>query len=131
MNGALVVLAFGLLTPVLILLTRVLDARAWRRSLVAFRLYPPAGLTLDTVTAWLGSLSALTHASRWWLLPYPPLVIEIVGTPEGITHYLLVPERMRGAVLAACRAHLPGGRRDCWPRSNRWVLMNWFVCSGP
>jgi hypothetical protein len=45
MNGALIVLTFGLLALVLILLTRVLDARAWRRSLVAFRLYPPAGLT--------------------------------------------------------------------------------------
>jgi hypothetical protein len=115
MNGALVFLAFGLLAFGLILLTRMLDARAWRRSLVAFRLYPPAGLTPENVTAWLGSLSALTHAPRWWLLPYPPLVIEIVATTEGIAHYLLVPERQCGAVLAACRAHLSGARIEDVP----------------
>jgi hypothetical protein len=105
---ALAFLVAGLFAFALILLARLLDARSWRRSLTAFRLYPPAGLTPENVTAWLGSVSALTHASWWWVLPYPPLVIEIVGTPEGITHYLLVPEKQRGAVLAACRAHLPG-----------------------
>lgn len=115
MIAALAFLASGLLALGLMLLARILDARAWRRSLVAFRLFPPAGLTPENVTAWLGSLSALTHASRWWLLPYPPLVIEIVATTEGIAHYLLVPERQRGAVLAACRAHLPGARIEDAP----------------
>jgi hypothetical protein len=107
---AFALLGLGLIAAALILLARLLDARSWRDSLIALRLYPPAGLTPDNVTAWLGSLSALTHASRWWLLPYPPVVIEIVATPEGIAHYLLVPKRMRGAVLASCRAHLPGAR---------------------
>ena len=115
MSPALALLAFGLSVFSLILVVRHLNASAWQRSLIALRLYPPAGLTPDTVAAWLGSLSALTHASRWWLLPYPPVVIEIVATPEGIAHYLLVPERMRGAILAACRAHLPGARIEDVP----------------
>lgn len=110
MIAALMLLVAGLLVFGVLLAARYVDARSWRQSLIACRLYPPAGLTPESVTAWLGSLSALTHASWWWLLPYPPLVIEIVATPEGIAHYLLMPERMRGAVLAACRAHLSGAR---------------------
>jgi hypothetical protein len=55
-------------------------------------------------------LSALTHAPWWWLVPYPPVVIEITATAGGIAHYLLVPEKQRGAVLASVRAHLPGAR---------------------
>jgi hypothetical protein len=131
---ALAFFAAGLFAFALILLARLLDARSWRRSLTAFRLYPPAGLTPENVTAWLGSVSALTHASWWWVLPYPPLVIEIVGTPEGITHYLLVPEKQRGAVLAACRAHLPGARIEDSPdyltsRSRPLLAAEWRLSS--
>jgi hypothetical protein len=114
-SAAFALLGFGLTAVALILLARLLDARTWRHSLIALRLYPPAGLTPENVTAWLGSLSALTHASRWLLLPYPPVVVEIVATAEGIAHYLLVPDRMRSAVLAACRAHLPGARIEDVP----------------
>src|SRR5689334_5106217 len=94
----------------LVLLVRFIEGQAWRQSLTAFRLHPPAGLTPDQVAAWLGSLSALTHAPWWWLVPYPPVVIEITAAAGGIAHYLLVPERQRGAVLASVRAHLPGAR---------------------
>lgn len=115
MSTAVVLLVFGLLIFALVLLARLLDTYAWRQSLTAFKLYPPAGLTPENVTAWLGSLSALTHASWWWLLPYPPLVIEVVATSEGIAHYLLLPEQQRGAILASCRAHLPGARIEDAP----------------
>jgi hypothetical protein len=108
--AALSLLIAGLLIFGLILTARFLDAKAWRQSLTAFRLYPPAGLTPDNVAAWLGSLSALTHAAWWWILPYPPVVVEIVATPEGIAHYLLVPSTMRGAILGSIRAHLAGAR---------------------
>ena len=110
MNVTAALLACGLASLGLILLARSLDARAWQRSLTAFRLYPPVGLTPEQVTAWLRSLSALTHAPRWWLLPFPPLVIEVVATAEGIAHYLLMPDQQRSAMLAACLAHLPGAR---------------------
>jgi hypothetical protein len=107
---ALVLLLFGLIVFGLVLGARHVDSLAWRRSLTAFRLHPPAGLTPDQVAAWLGSLSALTHAPWWGLLPYPPVVIEITATASGIAHYLLVPEKQRGAVLASVRAHLSGAR---------------------
>ena len=110
MTVALVITVCGLVLFGLVLMLRFLDAQAWRQSLVALRLHPPAGLSADDIAAWLGSLSALTHASPWWLTPQPPVVIEIVATAQGIAHYLLVPESMRGALLGSVRAHLPGAR---------------------
>lgn len=134
MTVAIALLVTGLLVFGLLLTARYLEAQAWRRSLVALRLYPPAGLSPDQVAAWLGSLSALTHASSLWLLPYPPLVIEIVATTEGIAHYLLLPERQRGSVLAACRAHLPGARIEDAPgylasRSRPLLAAEWKLSS--
>lgn len=110
MMVALVIAVSGLALLVLVLVLRLWDAQAWRRSLVALRLHPPAGLSADNVAAWLGSLSALTHASPWWLTPQPPVVIEIRASAQGIVHHLLVPESMRAAVLGSVRAHLPGAR---------------------
>ncbi len=110
MNVALGMAALGFTILGLVLAARHAEAVAWRRSLVALRLRSPASLTADQAGAWLGSLSALTHASWWWLLPAPPVVVEIVATAEGVAHYLLVPATMRGAVLSAVRAHLAGAR---------------------
>ena len=62
MTLALAVLACGCAVLGLVLIARHAEALAWRRSLVAYRLQPPAGLSADTVAAWLGSLSALTQA---------------------------------------------------------------------
>lgn len=116
MTVALAIAAFGLLALFGLLLgLRFLDARAWRRSLIALRLHPPARLTADNVSAWLGSLSALTHASWWWLTPQPPLVIEITATAQGIVHHVLLPEPMRAAVLGSVRAHLSGARIEDVP----------------
>lgn len=115
MTVALVMAVCGLVLFSLVLGLRFYDAQAWRRSLVALRLHPPAGLSADNVAAWLGSLSALTHASPWWLTPQPPMVIEISAVAQGIAHYLLVPESMRGALLGSVRAHLPGARIEDAP----------------
>src|SRR5690242_2116297 len=100
----LVILLGGLTLFGLTLLMRSIQAKEWAQSLVAFRLSPPGGLKPEAVSAWLGSLSAVTHASGWWLLPHPPLVIEIVATSKGIAHYLLMPQNLRSAVLASVRA---------------------------
>lgn len=128
------VLIVGLTIFAVILLARYLDALAWRRSLVAYALRLPAGLSPDAVAAWLGSISALTHVSWWWLVPSPPLAIEITATVEGISHYLIIPDRLRGAVLASARAHLAGARIDEAPdylrsRTSFLVAAEWRLTS--
>lgn len=115
MNLALGITALGLAILGLILAARHAEAVAWRRSLVAYKLRLPTGLSVAQIGDWLGSLSALTHASWWWLLPAPPVVIEVTATAEGIAHHLLIPAPMREAVLAAIRGHLPGIRIDDAP----------------
>jgi len=115
MSLAFVLMAMGFMVLGLILATRRAKAVAWRRSLVAYQLRLPTGLSVAQISDWLGSLSALTHASWWWLLPAPPVVIEVTATPEGIVHHLLIPAPMREAILAAVRGHLPGIRIDDAP----------------
>ncbi len=109
MLAAAAMLLVGLGLCAMVLVARWAETRTWRRSVVAFHMRPPTGLSPDAVASWLGSLSALTHARRF-LLPPPPFVIEISATAEGIAHYVLVAENMRGAVLASVRAHLSGAR---------------------
>jgi len=91
---------------------RWLEAVSWRRSLVAFRLRLPAGLSVDRVAQWLGTVNAATHAHRLALLPSPPLAVEVVANTRGIEHYLLVPEGMRGTIFAGLQAGLPGVRLE-------------------
>lgn len=106
----ILLLAAGLASFAVVLLGRYLDARAWRRSLLAFSLRLPARLKSEDISRWLGTVAAATHAPRLALLPAPPLVLEVVATKDGISHYLLVPRSMRGALLSGLRAALPGVR---------------------
>jgi Type IV secretion-system coupling protein DNA-binding domain len=91
-------------------LARLLDGRSWAASLQAFSLRLPTGLTPIDVANWLASVAAATHAPRLSLLPQPPVALEIVATTDGITHILLVPERLQATVLSGLRAALPGMR---------------------
>jgi hypothetical protein len=93
---ALLLLSGGFGIMALVLGARWLDAFYWRRSLVAFSLSLPQGLTIEQVAHWLTLVNASTHAHSLALLPAPPVALEIVGTREGITHYVLVPLSMRG-----------------------------------
>jgi hypothetical protein len=72
----------------------------------------PQGLTTKDVTHWLALINGATHAHRWALLPAPPVALELVGTRQGVTHYLLVPGNLRGVVLSSLRAGLPGARLE-------------------
>jgi hypothetical protein len=82
---------------------RWLDARAWRRSLVALSLRFPRGLKADELSAWLGILGS----SRM------PVALEVVATSEQIAHCLLVPKTRRADLLAGTRAVLPRLRLVC------------------
>jgi len=112
MTVAMVILVGGLIVVATILVARWTDALAWQRSLTAFRLVLPASLKADDVTAWLGTVAASTHAPRGALVPLPPVALEVCATHQGIGHFLLVPERMRGAMLSGLRAGLPGARLE-------------------
>ena len=106
------VLVAGGIVLGLIVVARYRLAIAWRASLQAFRLTLPANLTVDDIAAWLSGVAASTHAPRLALLPYPPVAIEVVATHRGISHYLLVPEKMRATVLSGLRASLAGARLE-------------------
>ncbi len=95
---------------VLVLTVRYLDARSWRRSLLAIELLMPIGLKTDDINCWLNTVAAATHGPRLALLPHPPLVLEVVASAEGIRHVLLVPRSFRATVLGGLRAALPGVR---------------------
>lgn len=100
-----VLLASGGLTILgLILGARWLDARSWRRRLVAYQLCFPAGLSADQVADWLGVVAADTR--RW------PVSVELEATHRGIGYYLLVPLTQAASTLARLRSALPGLRAD-------------------
>jgi hypothetical protein len=96
----------------LLLTARWMDGLSWRRSLQAFRLSLPQGLTIEQVAHWLSLVNAATHAHQLALLPAPPVALEIVGTKDGIGHYVLVPTSLRGVLLSQLRAALPGVRLE-------------------
>ena len=115
MNVAAALATGGLLILFIVLVGGHLDSRAWRRSLVAFQLTLPAGLTPEDVSRWLATVAAATQPPRLTLLPEPPLALEIVASRTGIEHVLLVTERMRATVLSGLRAALPGVRITEYP----------------
>ena len=112
MIPALVILLAGLALPAVLIGARWLDMRAWQRSLRAYRLRLPSGLTVDDVARWLGSISALTHPPRWSLVPLPPVVLEVVASQRGISHFLVVSTKNEPGVLSSLRGVLPGVRLD-------------------
>jgi len=87
----------------------------WRRSLAALSLRPPYGLSVEDIAAWLGTVHGHTRASRWRLVPGPPIVLEVSASRQGIRHVLLVPEVMRAGVLAGLQASFPGIRAEQLP----------------
>ncbi len=84
---------------------RWLDARAWRRSLVAMSLRFPRGLKPDDLAAWLGVIGSLRAV----------VALEVVATRQAVSHYLLVPQARQADVLAGVRAVLPGLRLEDAP----------------
>ena len=107
----LLLLLGGSLVPATVVSARAIEAKRWRRSLVAFQLQPPAALTLDEVTAWLSNIAAVTHPStRFAWLPLPPVCLEVVSTQRGVRFYVLVTKSATAQLLAGIRATMPGCR---------------------
>src|SRR6266542_512428 len=89
----------GLTTLGLLLGHRWYQARVWRKSLVAYRLRLPHGLSAQTVSMWLDMVAAATRRQ--------PIVVEIVGTSKAISFYLLVPRQCQQMILAQLRTAMP------------------------
>jgi hypothetical protein len=101
----------GLVIFALILLMRWDDARIWRASLVSYRLTLPPNLALDSVTNWLSHVVATTHATGLAAIHLPHAIgLEVSADVNGITHTLVVPEKISGSVMAGLRACLPSVR---------------------
>jgi hypothetical protein len=111
-TAAVFVLVEGLAVIGLILGGRWLDYRAWQRSLVAFRLQWPRGLSVDELAAWLDVVTARHTARSRVLLSWPSFVLEVVATEDGVAFYLLVAETAKAELLAAMRSTLAGVRLE-------------------
>jgi hypothetical protein len=94
---------------------RWLESRSWPKSLFAFRLRLPAGLSVDAVTGFLSTVNASTHANLFSVLAVPPVAVELVASRTGIEHVLLVSKGMRDSLLSGLRASLPGVRVEALP----------------
>ncbi len=112
MWSALFIAGAGLGAAAVVTVARWFEAVLWRRSLVAFKLSLPHDLTIEAIAHWLSLVNAATYAHRLALLAAPPLALEIVGSSQGIAHYLLVPRAQRGVMLSHLRAALPGARME-------------------
>ena len=94
------------------------DARTWHATLKSYRLTLPPGLAVADVTNWLTHVVATTHATGLAAMHLPQaLGLEVSADENGITHTLLVPEKMVGAVMAGLRATLPAARIEEVPPS--------------
>ena len=109
MTALVLLVTAGFFAGGAIVVGRLLDSRAWRRSLQAYQLRLPANLTADDVSQWIATVTA-SGGSRFRLLDAPPVGLETVATQRGIASYLLVPASREVAVLASLRAALPGVR---------------------
>lgn len=112
---ALAVTLAGCAALGVLLTARWLNMDQWRRSLVAYRLYPPTNLTPEDTARWLAGISARTHPAQFALLPLPPVALETVASVKGIAHYVLVIRQHEAHLLASVRASLPGARLEAAP----------------
>lgn len=107
MSLAVPILVAGFMCIGVVLVGRWVEARLWRRQLVAYRLELPRALTHAQVSGWLAALGAATRNI--------PVAIEIVANSEGIRHVLVVPRLHARLLLNQTRSLLPGVRAELVP----------------
>ena len=104
---SLALLVSGVVVVGVVLVARWIEAWVWRQQLVAYRLELPRRLTHDQVSGWLAALGAVTR--------HIPVVIEIVATDRGISHYMAMPRFHARLLLSQARNMLPGIRTEEMP----------------
>jgi hypothetical protein len=103
----------GLVTLGAWLLAHEFQMWRWRRSLVAFEVRLPRTVTTVEVARWIGATRSIMRTHRWWsLFSQWPLCVEVIATADGIRRVLLVPDRLRGDVLATLSAVMPSTRLE-------------------
>lgn len=118
MMAAVDLLLGGVVIFALIMWVRWDDDRVWRGSLTSYRLTLPPKLALADVTNWLTHVVATTHATGLTAIHLPQAIgLEVSSDEHGITHTLLVPEKITGSVMAGLRATLPAMRIEEVPPS--------------
>ncbi len=108
--SALLLFAAGLMPVATALLLRAAALARWRRSLVAYRLHLPRGLTVDQLATGFGVLGQLTAGKAIWNVA--SVVVEIEADATGISHRLLVPEYLVKSVAGQLRGVWPGARLE-------------------
>ncbi|MDQ1438342.1 MAG: hypothetical protein QOK43_1971 [Acidimicrobiaceae bacterium] len=114
-------LGFG--AALVLFVTAVLVQRAShlsvaRQTLVMYSLRLPRNMPAAGVEAfWAGWSGSLPPWWKRWLIGVPFLISEIQATRDGITHWLLIPERWERYVTALLSAHLPSVRYQRGQRS--------------
>jgi hypothetical protein len=102
--------ATGLTPSAAILALRDRDARRWSTQLVAYRLEVSSNFAPAELEQFLGTSTGLLP-SRWErAVSVRGIGIEVVSTPTGIAHYLLVPQHQQDIVLGQLRGSVPSAR---------------------
>ncbi len=96
--------------------THVMSMCVWQSTARVYRLRLPRGATVEQVGSWVAQLAAVLRAPRWWdVFPRWPVGVELVATAGGIERLIVMPARLRKAVVASLTAALPGARLDTPP----------------
>lgn len=107
--------------------THAISTCIWQHTARVYRLHLPRGATAEHVGSWVAQLAAVLRAPRWWdFFPRWPVGVELVATEQGIERLIVMPARLRKAVVTSLAAALPGARLDQPPdtpphRSSRRV----------
>jgi hypothetical protein len=119
LEAFIIFVTLGTLSIAGMLAVREVSRKASERSLVAYALKLPHGLSPTDVAAFLTTCTGLR--ARKWQRPFVvrAIVLELTATSEGIIHHLFIPASFTDTVLSALRAALPGivvGRDDLYGR---------------
>lgn len=112
MSGAVSVLVLGAGVFAAVLLVRVLATRALHTDPMCYSLQFPAGLDELAVGRFVVGVASLLPPMWRRLVTQPVVAFEVSATAEGVSHRLLVPRSVQGAVEAHLIAHVPSVRWD-------------------
>jgi len=108
-------------------LAHLISTLVWQYTARVCLLRLPRGVTVEHISQWVGQLAAVLRAPRWWdVFPRWPLCIELIATEHGVQPLIVMPARLRKAVVATLEAALPGARLNdktptTSPRRCQWI----------